>query len=334
MSGFATDVAKQVLVEDKSLKKVDYGQAFETAAVSGVFGGVMELGSAAISKVDDSAAVLVKKAKIPEKFKKFTLPGSKGKSADADLDMPAAGKSKGADLNMPAAGKSTGADLDTPSASKSTGSLPDMPQGTKNSQIDMEDLSGQAGPSVELPEPAGKPKSGVPELPTGGKVDLDYIVVDPSTITPTNSGPLKMNLQFFAESGRNSLGVVTGSGNSNVSRMMRGKQGNIGLIPQEVASKLKGRSFNGFDDFRGEFWKEVANSSYAKEFSFSNVGRMQKGLAPRVLDTQQYDGALSYVLHHKKPIYDGGGVYDLDNLVIVTPRMHQEILDKSYHFNY
>ncbi|MBP3610718.1 MAG: hypothetical protein J6J42_10340 [Lachnospiraceae bacterium] len=161
----------------------------------------MELGSAAISKVVDSAAVLVKKAKIPEKFKKFTLPGSKGKSVDADLDMPVAGKSKGADLNMPAAGKSTGADLDTPSASKSTGSLPDMPQGTKNSQIDMEDLSGQAGPSVELPEPAGKPRSGVPELPTVGKVDLDYIVVDPSTITPTNSGPLKMNLQFFAESG-------------------------------------------------------------------------------------------------------------------------------------
>lgn len=62
VSGFATDVAKQVLVEDKSLKEVDYGQAFETAAVSGVFGGVMELGSAAISKVVDSAAVLVKKS--------------------------------------------------------------------------------------------------------------------------------------------------------------------------------------------------------------------------------------------------------------------------------
>jgi len=80
------------------------------------------------------------------------------------------------------------------------------------------------------------------------------------------------------KSGRNSLGVVTGSENGDVSRMMRGKQGNIGLIPQEVA-----------------------NSGYAKEFSPSNIGRMQKGLAPRVLSTQQYGGALSYVLHHKKP---------------------------------
>lgn len=127
--------------------------------------------------------------------------------------------------------------------------------------------------------------------------------------------------------------MVTGSGNGSVSRMMRGTQGNIGLIPQEVADKLSGRSFNNFNEFRSAFWKEVANSTYAKEFSSGNIGRMQKGLAPRVLDTQQYGGALSYVLHHKKPIYDGGGVYDLDNIVIVTPRMHQEILDKAYHFN-
>ena len=135
------------------------------------------------------------------------------------------------------------------------------------------------------------------------------------------------------EGGRNSSGVVTGSGNGNVSRMMCGTQGNIGLIPQEVAYKLRGRCFNNFNEFRSAFWKEVANSTYAKEFSFGNIGRMQKGLAPRVLDTQQYGGALSYVLHHKKPIYDGGGVYNLDNIVIVTPRVHQEILDKAYHFN-
>ena len=87
--------------------------------------------------------------------------------------------------------------------------------------------------------------------------------------------------------------MVTGSGNGSVSRMMRGTQGNIGLIPQEVADKLSGRSFNNFNEFRSAFWKEVANSTYAKEFSSGNIGRMQKGLAPRVLDTQQYGGALN-----------------------------------------
>ena len=125
---------------------------------------------------------------------------------------------------------------------------------------------------------------------------------------------------------------MTGSGNGNVSRMMRGTQGNIGLIPQEVANKLSGRSFNSFDDFRSAFWKEVANSSYTSEFSTRNITRMSKGLAPKIAKSQQYGKLSSYVLHHKTPIHAGGGVYDLDNLVIVTPRMHQEILDKAYHF--
>ena len=42
----------------------------------------------------------------------------------------------------------------------------------------------------------------------------------------------------------------------------------------------------------------------------------------------------SYVLHHKVPIHAGGGVYDLDNLIVVTPQMHQQILDTSYHFGH
>jgi hypothetical protein len=33
------------------------------------------------------------------------------------------------------------------------------------------------------------------------------------------------------------------------------------------------------------------------------------------------------------PIYNGGGVYDLNNIIIVTPLMHQSILDPKFHFN-
>ena len=40
-----------------------------------------------------------------------------------------------------------------------------------------------------------------------------------------------------------------------------------------------------------------------------------------------------YVIHHRKPIHDGGGVYDLGNIVISTPRFHLDILDRNYHFN-
>ncbi len=50
------------------------------------------------------------------------------------------------------------------------------------------------------------------------------------------------------------------------------------------------------------------------------------------LKEQSLSSRVIYELHHKKPIWDGGDVYNLDNLVIVSPRYHQEILDKDYHF--
>jgi len=40
------------------------------------------------------------------------------------------------------------------------------------------------------------------------------------------------------------------------------------------------------------------------------------------------------VLHHKTPINQGGSVYDVDNLYIVTPKYHKEILDPAYHYGY
>lgn len=59
---------------------------------------------------------------------------------------------------------------------------------------------------------------------------------------------------------------------------------------------------------------------------------MKKGFAPIAHSSQQYKGLKSYVLHHSTPIHAGGGVYDMSNISIVTPRMHQEILEKGYHF--
>ena len=155
---------------------------------------------------------------------------------------------------------------------------------------------------------------------------------------------LKMNLQLFAhekgsaiEGGGNPRkisGVATGGENlSNPIKSMRGSNGNIGLVPKEVADNLRGREFNSFDDFRNAFWQEYSTSSYASEFSKANIKRMSQGLAPKAPASQQYRNITSYVLHHKNPIYNGGGVYDLDNIIISSPRMHQEILDKGFHFN-
>lgn len=60
----------------------------------------------------------------------------------------------------------------------------------------------------------------------------------------------------------------------------------------------------------------------------------KSGIAPPALPSQWNEKLDSYILHHRKPIHDGGGVYDLDNLYILTPKMHKEILDPNYHFNW
>lgn len=122
---------------------------------------------------------------------------------------------------------------------------------------------------------------------------------------------------------RNSPGIVKGSNLKAIDKMMRGSHGNVGIISKEVGDQLKGKRYNNFDNFRKDFWKAVANSKYKDEFGASNISRMSQGLAPIVSKSQQYGKVKSYILHHKTPIHDGGGVYDLDNLIIVTPKMHQ-----------
>ena len=41
---------------------------------------------------------------------------------------------------------------------------------------------------------------------------------------------------------------------------------------------------------------------------------------------------ISYVLHHNTPIQRGGGVYDMNNIAVMTPRFHLDVLDRGYHF--
>jgi hypothetical protein len=115
------------------------------------------------------------------------------------------------------------------------------------------------------------------------------------------------------------LPVVTG-------RWLRGSHGNSGMIPQRIAQRLSGRSFASFDDFRGALWREVAaDSGLASQFSRANAARMRRGLAPITHSSQQYGGLSSYILHHRTPIEAGGAVFDMTNIRIVTPRLHQAV---------
>jgi hypothetical protein len=63
-------------------------------------------------------------------------------------------------------------------------------------------------------------------------------------------------------------------------------------------------------------------------FSPSNQQRMANGLAP-VVEGAQRTGAgwpnITLNLDHAVTLEEGGGLYDLDNIQIVTPAAHQTI---------
>lgn len=130
-------------------------------------------------------------------------------------------------------------------------------------------------------------------------------------------------------------GTAAGNGHVITGTWLRGTERNAGLFPKSVADKLKGKQFRNFDEFREAFWKEVANDpNLAGQFTSDNFYRMKAGAAPRAEFAQQIGGQQSYVLHHKTPINQGGAVYDIDNLYIVTPKYHKEILDPAFHYGY
>lgn len=71
----------------------------------------------------------------------------------------------------------------------------------------------------------------------------------------------------------------------------------------------------------------------SKRFDIDSVKAMKKvGKAPTARVGQWHGKIKSYNLHHKRPIHQGGRVYDFNNIVIVTPRYHKEILNKEYHY--
>ncbi|WP_367280639.1 HNH endonuclease signature motif containing protein [Pseudomonas sp.] len=52
---------------------------------------------------------------------------------------------------------------------------------------------------------------------------------------------------------------------------------------------------------------------------------VRNGRTAYVRDRDHTGGRVTFEIHHSIRIADGGGVYDIDNLVVVTPNLHIEI---------
>ncbi len=135
--------------------------------------------------------------------------------------------------------------------------------------------------------------------------------------------------QGAATAARNSTGTAVGG--TRLPRILDGEgwllqtEGNAGLIPRQIVDRLRNRSYGSFSEMQADFWREVARDDVLSSgFNRRNRILMSRGEAPFAPSALQYGGASGgrYTLHHIRPIEHGGGVYDMDNLLIVSPRLH------------
>ena len=151
---------------------------------------------------------------------------------------------------------------------------------------------------------------------------VEQIIVD----FPIDSGLERVLIMF--KDRRLEPGVATGNGGA-IEELWLGEQsrGLGAAIPTRIADQLRDKEFKTFNQFREEFWKTVArDAELSAQFSKGNLIRMTKaGYAPNVRKGDQHKSLNTYVLHHTVPIVEGGGVYDIDNIHIVTPKAHHAI---------
>jgi hypothetical protein len=126
---------------------------------------------------------------------------------------------------------------------------------------------------------------------------------------------------------RDDPGTATGWG-SDVSEVWLGDdaRGMGAPIPSHIADQLRWQEFRNFHGFRRAFWKAIAEDvALSKQFSVHNLKRMRSGLSPYPLGTDQVGGRKTFELHHEIGIADGGEVYGMDNILVMTPKRHIQL---------
>ena len=160
------------------------------------------------------------------------------------------------------------------------------------------------------------------EHPMCDQADIDDYILE----FPEESGIEPVYVMVSRSGPRYEPGTATGMGQP-VGGNWLGSAGDAGgsPIPAQIADQLRGQDFRSFDRFRESFWKAIAaDESLRQQFGKVDLEQMTNGAAPYAEPLDSVGGREKIEIHHKQRITDGGAVYDLENLSILTPKAHIE----------
>lgn len=159
------------------------------------------------------------------------------------------------------------------------------------------------------------------ELPGFANNDPDdYILVFP----PGSGLP---DTYFLFKDPRDIPGTATGYGKPVTGTWLGENTHQQGSpIPAHIADQIRGREFKSFDKFREAIWEAISvDTELKKQFNPQNRLQMEDGKSPFARKFDQVGGRVKFEMHHIKPVAQGGAVYEIDNIMIVTPKRHIQI---------
>jgi hypothetical protein len=182
-------------------------------------------------------------------------------------------------------------------------------------------LANRGGVLAPSDRPGGGPnRASTPDLPSRP-------AVEPKPPAVPNSDQVFVQSPK-SDSPRNKAGIATGTGTKIEGAWLPGNT--EAPVPAQVADLLRGRRFSRFDDLREAVWKAVASvPELASQFNTPNRVLMSRGRAPKAPRDLWAPGSEVYHLHHADRVADGGPVYHLDNVWVVSPVRHRQLHPKG-----
>ncbi|MCO8165301.1 S-type pyocin domain-containing protein [Pseudomonas sp. 21LCFQ010] len=148
----------------------------------------------------------------------------------------------------------------------------------------------------------------------------DYILV-----FPPGSGLPDTYVLF--KSPRDLPGTATGYGKPVTGTWLGESASKHGSpIPAHIANQIRGQEFKSFGKFREAVWAAISRDVEIRtQFARRNTVQLDRGRSPFTIEADQVGGRMRFEMHHVIEIAKGGAVYDIDNIVIVTPKRHIQI---------